>query len=52
MLPVWLIVALRSGLWCGDKHTTVNSLTSGYFEMKLAFCGNFWLFKKFYRDKG
>ena len=36
------------GLWCGNKHTTVSSRTSGCFEMKLAFLlpfsGNFGCF--------
>ena len=36
------------GLWCGNKHTTVSSRTSGCFEMKLTFllpfCGNFGFF--------
>ena len=51
-----------AGLWCGNEHTTVSSRTNGYFEMKLAFCclfvvfwlfcGNFWLFKNVFRDKG
>ena len=32
---------------CGDKHMTVRSLTSGYFEMKVAICCNFGLFPQY-----
>ena len=35
------------GLWCGDKHAAVSSRTSAYFEIKLAFCGNFDFFCQF-----